>query len=239
MSKKDVKRMGKRSQVERMQRTDGMDVLVACEFSGIVREAFKSRGHNAVSCDLRDTEIEGSHYRGDVRDILDEGWGLMIAHPPCTYLAVTGNKWFYHPEDKHLPVEQRRPHPRFPDRREKQREAIKFFMDLVNAPIEKICIENPVGIMSTVWRKPDQYIHPFMFGEPHSKKTGLWLKNLPELTPTKFVEPEMYTYENGRKDPMWHVKSMGLPKEERTKVRSVIFKGVAEAMAEQWGARSC
>ncbi len=201
-----------------------MKVLIACEFSGIVREAFKAKGHDAWSCDLLDTEIPGKHIKGDVIDILNDGWDLMIAHPPCTYLAVTGNKWMK-PEFKD----------RFPNRKQQRINAIDFFIKLYNASINMVAIENPVGIMSTIFRKPDQYIHPYYFGEPHSKKTGLWLRGLPILYKTNIVEPEMYIYKDGRKDPMWHVKSMKLPPEERRRVRSQTFPGIAEAMAEQWG----
>jgi hypothetical protein len=197
-----------------------MKILIACEFSGIVRECFTSRGHDAWSCDLLDTDREGNHIKGDVLDILEDGWDMMIAHPPCTFLAVTGNRWMNHPL--------------YPNR-EKDREGAKdFFMKLALSGIEKIAIENPVGVMSTAWRKPDQYIQPYLFGEPHSKKTGLWLKNLPKLKPTKTVEPEMYTYKSGKKDPMWHVKTLNLPQDARAKARSRTFQGIAEAMAEQW-----
>ena len=217
-----------------------MRILIACEFSGIVREEFNKLGHDVYSCDFLDTEIKGKHIKGDVLDHLNDGWDLMIAHPPCKYLAVSGNSWYYHPEDKHLPIIERRPHPRFPNRRKKQEEAIKFFMKLIKcSSIEKICVENPVGVMSTRFRKPDQYIQPYMFGEPQTKKTGLWLKNLPKLKPTNIVEPKVYYYKTGKKkgrgDPFWHVESLKLDSIERMKVRSRTFKGIAEAMASQWG----
>lgn len=123
---------------------------------------------------------------------------------------------------------------RFPERPKQRKEAIEFFMKLYFAPIDKIAIENPVGIMSTEFRKPDQYVHPYHFGDPHSKKTGLWLKNLPKLEYTEIVEPEMYTYKDGRKDPIWHVESMKLPSDERSRVRSKTFPGFAREMAKQW-----
>lgn len=199
-----------------------MKVLIGCEFSGIIRAAFIARGHDAWSCDLQDTERPGNHIKGDVLDVLtNERWDMMIAHPPCTFLAVSGNKWMNHPK--------------YPDRQKDRQIAINFFLTLAMAPCERIAIENPVGIMSTAWRKPDQYIQPYLFGEPHSKKTGLWLKNLPKLKPTKIVEPEMYTYKSGKKDPMWHVKTLNLPPEARAKARSRTFQGVADAMAQQWG----
>lgn len=175
-------------------RGDKVNVLVACERSGVVRDAFTEKGHDAMSCDLHLTDAPGQHYQGDVFDIINDGWDMMIAHPECTFLCVTGNKWMK-PEFKD----------RFPTRQQDRIDAIKFFMDLVNAPIDKIAIENPVGIMSTQYQKPTQYVHPYFFGDPHSKKTGLWLKNLNKLTPTELVEPKMYTYADGRKDPIWHV----------------------------------
>ena len=201
-----------------------MKILVACEFSGVVRDAFKERGHDAMSCDLYPTNKPGQHYKGDVFDIINDGWDMMIAHPECTFLCVTGNKW--------MKAEFK---DRFPTRQQDRKDAINFFMNLVEAPIDKIAIENPVGIMSTVYQKPTQYIHPYYFGDPHSKKTGLWLKNLDKLLPTNMVEPQMYTYRDGRKDPIWHVESIKLPKEERTKFRSTTFQGFADAMASQWG----
>ena len=201
-----------------------MRILVACEFSAIVRNAFTNLGHDAWSCDLLPTEQNGNHIQGDVLKILDDGWDLMIAHPPCTYLCVTGNKWMK-PEFQS----------RFPDRMERREEAISFFMDLAYAPINKICIENPVGIMSTIWRKPNQYIHPYMFGHQHTKKTGLWLKNLPSLKPTEIVEPIPYIYKDGRHDSTWHMESLKLPPLERMKARSRTFTGIAVTMAKQWG----
>lgn len=201
-----------------------MNILIACEFSGVVRDAFIARGHNAMSCDILPTDVPGPHYQGDVLGILDWGWDMMVAFPPCTYLCTTGNKWMK-PEFVD----------RFPDRSKQRQDAIEFFLNLYNAEIPKIVVENPVGVMSSVFRKLDQYVHPFHFGEPHSKKTGLWLRGLLPLVPTEVVAPEMYTYKNGKRDPVWHVKSMKLPPEERMKFRSSTFQGIADAMAEQWG----
>jgi site-specific DNA-cytosine methylase len=193
-----------------------MRVLIACEFSGIVREAFRALGHDAWSCDLLETEIPGKHIQGDILEWLDDGWDLMIAHPPCTHLAVSGARWFK-------------------DKQQEQQEAVEFFMSLVNAPIDKICVENPVSIMSTRYRKPDQIIQPWQFGHPEPKRTCLWLKNLPLLVPTNIVEPEEYTvFSSGRRMPTWYQKLWGLPKEERQKVRSRTFIGIAQAMAEQF-----
>ena len=196
-----------------------MKVLVACEFSGIVRDAFAELGHDAISCDLLPSEKPGKHYQGDVLDILNDGWDLMVAHPPCTHLAVSGARYF---------AEKRA------DGR--QQGAIDFFMQLANADIQKIAMENPVGIMSTVWRKPDQVIQPYQFGESFSKKTCLWLKNLPLLEPTNVVDKgEFYEYESGRKMPKWYADAWKLPPAERSPLRSRTFIGIARAMAEQWG----
>ncbi len=181
-------------------------VLVACEFSGIVRDAFKTRGHDAWSCDLLPTERPGQHIQGDVLKILDNGWDLMIAHPPCTHLCVSGARWF----------KQKRADGR-------QQKAIDFFLFLINAPMPKTCIENPVGIMSGIYRSPDQYIQPWQFGHGEVKKTGLWLFGLPELKSTNIVE--------GRKARIHKMP----PSKDRGRLRSITFPGIANAMAEQWG----
>lgn len=188
-----------------------MKVLVACEFSGVVRDAFLQKGHDAVSCDLLPTERPGPHIHGDVLEVLDDGWDLMIAHPPCTYLTVSGNKWFK-PEFKD----------RFPDRINQRKEAIDFFMGLVNAPIQKSAIENPIGIMSTQYRKPNQIIQPWMFGHGETKATCIWLKNLPKLNPTNVV--------SGREERLHRLP----PSPDRWKKRSITFQGIADAMADQW-----
>jgi hypothetical protein len=205
-----------------------MKILIACEYSGTVRDAFIKAGHQAISCDLLPTDVPGPHYTGSVFDLIDDnnnnGWDMMIAHPPCTYLTVTGNKWMK-PEFAH----------RFPDRHKQREEALEFFKRLFECNILRICLENPVGVVSTMYRKPTQYVQPWQFGDPHSKKTGLWLKNLPALVPTKIVEPQFHIYKDGRKDPIWHMESMRLPPLERMKYRSKTFQGIADAMAEQWG----
>ncbi len=203
-----------------------LKVLVACEESQTVCIAYRNRGYEAFSCDIQD--CSGGHpewhFKEDVFNVINrEHWDLMVAHPPCTYLTVTGNKWFK-PEFAD----------RFPTRLKDREDAIVFFRRLADAPIEKIAIENPVGIMSTRWRKPDQYIQPYQFGDYERKKTGLWLKNLPSLTPTNIVEPKLYTYKDGRTDGMWHYETMHLSPEERTRIRSKTFQGIANAMAEQW-----
>lgn len=183
-------------------------VLVACEFSGVVRDAFTARGHDATSCDLLPSETPGSHYQGDVRDILDGNWDLLVAHPPCTYLAVSGARWWK-------------------GREREQREAVEFVRDLYAAPIPRIAIENPVGYLSTAWRKPDQYVDQWWFGHGETKKTGLWLKNLPTLVATNVVE--------GRAGRVHHEP----PGPDRWKKRSRTLAGLANAMAAQWGDQAC
>ena len=201
-----------------------MRVLVACEFSGIVREAFAKRGHDAWSCDLLPTEIPGKHIQGDIlgviRGIAAKYWDIMIAFPPCTYLCGAGLNWIN----------------RQPGRREKIKEALNFVIALVNAPIPKIAIENPVGLLSTLFRKPDQYIQPYYFGDKFQKKTCLWVKNLPLLIPTNIVDRgEIYIQKNGKsRGGKW---TMGIPgnSPDKWKIRSRTFQGIANAMAEQWG----
>jgi len=183
-----------------------MRVLVACEYSGRVRDAFIRAGHDAMSCDLLPTDVPGPHYQGDVSDVLGDGWDLMIAHPPCTHLAVSGARHF---------AEKRA------DGR--QQAAIEFFMMLADADIPRYAIENPVCIMSSIWRKPDQVIQPWQFGHGETKATCLWLKGLTKLTPTNIVE--------GRADRIHKMP----PGPDRWKLRSATYAGIAEAMAKQWG----
>lgn len=197
-------------------------VLIACEFSGIIREAFAAAGCDAWSCDLLETEIPGQHIKDDVLKHLNDGWDLMIGHPPCTFITTTGERWFK-PEYKE----------RFPDRERQREEAIEFFMKLWYANISKICIENPRGVMSTRFRKPDQYIHPFQFGEPYSKLSGLWLKNLTKLKPTEIINPEFIYTKKNKHSKLWY-ETLLLSPEERWKARSRSFKKVAAAMAGQW-----
>ena len=187
-------------------RVQQMKILIACEYSGRVRDAFIAAGHDAVSCDLLPTESPGAHYQGDVADILGDGWDMMIAHPPCTHLAVSGARHFA---------------AKRADGR--QQEAIDFFMMLARAPIQRIAIENPVCIMSTVWRRPDQIIQPWQFGHGETKSTCLWLKNLTLLTPTDIV--------GGRDDRIHKLP----PSPDRWKLRSTTYTGIANAMAAQWG----
>lgn len=185
-----------------------MKVLVACEESQEVCKAFRALGHEAYSCDVQD--CSGGHpewhIRTDVLEILDDEWDLVIAHPPCTDLAVSGARWF-------------------PEKRANgsQQKSIDFFMRFANCRCNRVAIENPVGIMSTVWRKPDQIIQPYMFGHGETKKTCLWLKNLPKLVPTDIV--------SGREQRIWKMP----PSKDRSKLRSKTYPGIAKAMAEQWG----
>ena len=193
-----------------------MRVLVACEYSGTVRDAFRARGHDAVSCDLLPTDVPGPHHEGSVLDIIDDGWDMMIAFPPCTHLAVSGARWF----------EAKRADGR-------QQQGIDFFMALANANIPKTAIENPVGIMSTQWRKPDQIIQPYQHGHEATKTTCLWLKGLPLLTPTNIVgKGARHVTKSGRSLPEWYNLP---PSDDRWKVRSTTFAVIAEAMAAQWG----
>lgn len=183
-----------------------MKVLIACEYSGTVRDAFTELGHEAMSCDLLPTEKPGHHYEGDVQDVLDYPWDLMIAHPPCTHLSVSGARHF---KEKQLDG--------------RQQTAVAFFMLLAKADIPMIAIENPVCVMSSLWRKPDQIIQPWQYGHGETKSTCLWLKGLPDLTPTEIVE--------GREARIHRLP----PSEERWKIRSETYLGIAKAMASQWG----
>ena len=181
-----------------------MKVLVACEFSGIVRDAFTAQGHDAISCDLLPSEREGKHILGDVRQVLSDGWDLMVAHPPCTHLAVSGARWFR-------------------DKLQEQAQALDVVRELLSAPISRIALENPMSIIRSKIRKPDQIIQPWMFGHGETKATCFWLKGLPKLEPTDVV--------SGRQNRIHHMP----PSKDRWKNRSRTFEGVAQAMATQWG----
>lgn len=204
-----------------------MKVLIACEESQEVCKAFRDKGHEAYSCDIQD--CSGGHpewhIKGDVLAILDRGWDLIIAHPPCTYLTVTGNKWFK-PEYAD----------RFPTRQQDRKDAIEFFMAIINADCPKIAVENPIGIMSTTYRKPDQIIQPYQFGHEASKSTCLWLKGLPLLTPTDIVSKgEFTTYKSGKRVAKWYADAANNDPATRAKIRNKTFTGIAQAMAAQWG----
>ncbi len=181
-----------------------MNVLIACEFSGVVRNEFAARGHFAVSCDFLPSETPGNHHQGDVKDILNLGWDLMVCHPPCTHLSVSGARWF------HL-------------KQKEQAEALEFVRLLMDAPIPRIALENPISIISSKIRKPDQVIQPWQFGHGETKATCLWLKGIPKLTHTDIV--------SGREARV----HMMPPGPDRWKERSRTFPGIAKAMAEQWG----
>ncbi len=193
-----------------------MKVLVACEFSGIVRDAFTKMGHDAWSCDLLPSETEGKHYQGDVLDILGDGWDLMIAHPPCTHLSKAG-AWCWKFKEK------------------EQAEALEFIQILMDATVYKIAIENPVGKISTAIKKPNQIIHPYMFGDPWMKQTCLWLKGLPNLIPTTQVKPVGNWVKPGNVRPHRRFDSVPEGAGNSRLERSRTFQGIANAMAEQWG----
>jgi len=190
-----------------------MKVLVACEYSGIVRDAFIALGHDAMSCDLLPTEQPGPHYMGDVFDVIDYPWDLMIAHPPCTDLSVSGAAWF---EKKKTNGSQQM--------------SASFFMMLAKSDIPRIAIENPICIMSRLWRKPDQIIQPWMFGHMEQKATCLWLKNLPVLHPSNDVKAQMMELPKNKRERLHYLP----PSDDRWKLRSETFQGIADAMAEQW-----
>ncbi|MDY6388724.1 MAG: hypothetical protein SPL21_14725 [Fibrobacter sp.] len=232
-----------------------LNILIACEESQAVCKAFRKLGHNAYSCDLLACSGEHPewHFNHDVTEVLNKtnlilqngkkasvkgAWDLMIGHPPCTYLAVSGAQWYYHPDDKNLPVEKRRPHPKYPNRAKDREDGVNFFMLLANARIKRIAIENPVGIMSSRWRKPDQKIQPYEFGDPYSKGTCLWLKNLWTLHPSKETEDhgEKIFFKSGKSQPKWYSEALSKARtpEERRTLRSKTFPGIARAMAEQW-----
>ena len=222
-----------------------MKVLVACEESQTVCKAFRDLGHEAYSCDIK--KPSGGHPEwhilGDALTQLQGGvvttmdgkehdvgtWDLLIAHPPCTYLAVTGNRWF------NISRYGRKAVQRYKDREA----AADFFMRFVECSSPRVAIENPIGYMSTAYQKPTQIIHPYMFGDPARKATCLWLKGLLKLTPTDIVEPDIIRYKNGNgTDNPWHMETLKLPPAERAKARSKTFPGIAKAMAEQWGGKT-
>lgn len=186
---------------------------MACEFTGAVRDAFIARGAYAMSCDLMESENPGPHYRGDVRDVMNDNWDLLIAHPPCHDICSSGARWFS-------------------QKKRQQRESLEFVRYLFRCGVKRICIENPVGLIGSMIRPASQYIHPWMFGDPFEKRTGLWLVNLPKLKPTNIVEPPLrMIIKGGKSMPAWYAMS---PKIDRRKERSRTFPGIANAMAEQW-----
>ena len=221
-----------------------MKVLVACEESQAVCKAFRKKEHEAYSCDIMDCSGGHTewHIKQDVIPLLngfcefetvdgikhkiDGKWDLIIAHPPCTYLTVTGNRWFNVDRYGEKAIQ----------RKKNRKEAINFFLEIANADCEKIVIENPIGVMSTVWRKPEQIIQPYMFGDSAEKKTCLWLKGVEPLKATNEVKPpERVKFDSGKTMPKWYADLWNLPREERSRLRSQTFPGFAKAMAEQWG----
>ena len=221
-----------------------LKVLIACEESQAVTIEFRKLGFEAYSCDI--LPCSGGHPEWHLQmDVLKamqgglftpqnyigqmihiEKWDMIIAFPTCTFLTVTGNRWFNIERYGKKAIQ----------RHKDREEAIKFFMMFANADCEKIVIENPVGIMSSEWRKPNQIINPFQFGDPFEKKTCLWIKGLPNLQPTNIVEPAPRTvFESGKSMPTWYAEAWRLPKEQRSTLRSKTFQGIAEAMAKQWG----
>jgi site-specific DNA-cytosine methylase len=204
-----------------------INVLVGCEESQAVCIEFRKLGFNAFSCDLQ--ECSGGHpewhLQQDVTELLKQKWDMIVAFPPCTYLTVTGNRWFNIDRYGEKAVQ----------RHKDREEAIKFFLMFANAECDYIAIENPVGIMSSEWRKPDQIINPYEFGDPYEKKTCLWLKGLPPLKPTNVVRPEpRKEFKSGKTMPGWYADAWKLPKDERAKLRSKTFPGIAQAMVSQW-----
>ena len=204
-----------------------MRILLACEESQEVTKRLRTKGHEAFSCDI--LPCSGGrpewHLQQDVTTLLKEKWDLIIAFPPCTFLTVTGNRWFNIDRYGEKAIK------RHADRKE----AIAFFMLFANSNCPKVVIENPVGVMSSEWRKPNQIINPWQFGDAFEKKTCLWIKGLPNLKPTNIVKPPKRTeFKSGKSMPTWYADAWGLPKEERAKLRSKTFPGIAEAMANQW-----
>jgi len=204
-----------------------MKILVACEESQAVTKEFRKLGHEAFSCDI--LESSGGHpewhLQQDVTELLKQKWDIVIAFPPCTYLTVTGNRWFNIDRYGEKAIK----------RHQDRKEAIDFFMLFANADCEKIVIENPVGVMSSHWRKPNQIINPFQFGDAFEKKTCLWIKGLPNLEATNIVEPPPRTeFKSGKTMSAWYAEAWKLPNAERAKLRSKTFPGIAKAMAEQW-----
>lgn len=205
-----------------------MKILVACEYSGRVRQALRKNGHEAWSCDLRPSE-DGSpyHIQGDVRQLLSDGWDAMIAHPYCTFNTLAGIRWMYHPDDTHLPAYERRRHPNYPNRMDDFLEGVEFFNTLQNAPIQKIALENsqPHGLAMQHIGRYDQIVQPWMFGEPYTKGAALWLKGLPKLKPTHTKE------DVGQIIPACHHMRPG---PERERERSRTYQSIADAIANQW-----
>lgn len=215
-------------------------ILIACEESQATTKAFRELGHEAFSCDL--LPCSGGHpewhYQCDIFEVINQGWDLMVAHPPCTFLTASGVQWLSHPDDKDLLFDDRRPHPKYPNRRQNMLDSIEFIKALYDSEIKHIAIENPIGLLSSRWRKPNQIIQPYMFGDEATKTTCLWLKNLPLILPTNIVgKGERTVFASGKSHPKWYADALALAKtkQERQTLRSKTFPGMAKAFAEQWG----
>lgn len=217
-------------------------VLIACEESQTVTKEFRRLGFEAYSCDL--LPCSGGHpewhFQEDIFEVIkrEPKFDLMICHPPCTFLTGSGVQWLSHPEDKALPFEERRPHPKYPNRRNDMIDSVEFVKALYNADIKHIAIENPVGLLSSRWKKPDQIVQPYMFGDEATKTTCLWLKNLPLLLPTNIVgKGERTVFASGKSHPKWYADTLAQAKtkQERQTLRSKTFPGIAKAIAEQYG----
>ena len=216
-------------------------ILVGCEESQAITIALRKLGHEAYSCDL--LPCSGGHpewhFQQDIFEVIRlKNWDMLIAHPPCTYLTNSAVQWLSHPEDKHLPFEDRRPHPKYPNRRQDMLDSVEFVKALYNCNIPLVAIENPTGLLSTRWMKPTQTIQPYQFGDEATKTTCFWLKGLPQLTHTKLVgKGERTTFKSGKSHPKWYADALANAKtpEERRTLRSKTFQGIADAIAQQWG----
>jgi hypothetical protein len=215
-----------------------MKILVGCEESQAITKHLRILGHEAYSCDL--LPCSGGHpewhIHGDVfQAIKSKTWDMAIFHPPCTFLAGSAVQWLSHPDDKNLPFDLRRPHPKYPNRRQDMLDSVDFVKALYNCEIPYVAIENPVGLLSSKWQKPDQIVNPYQFGDEATKTTCFWLKNLPHLEYTKIVgKGERVVFDSGKSHPAWYAEARGLSKAERQNMRSKTFPGMAEAMAKQW-----
>ena len=223
-----------------MKQKSDFKIIIACEESQTICKAFRKLGFQAWSCDL--LPCSGGrpewHYQQDIFEVINQGWDLMVAHPPCTFLTGSGVQWLSNPEDKALPFEERRPHPKYPNRRQDMLDSVEFVKALYNTDIKHIAIENPVGLLSSRWKKPDQIVQPYMFGDEATKTTCLWLKNLPLLLPTNIVgKGERTVFASGKSHPKWYADALknAKTKEERQTLRSKTFDGIAESIANQWG----
>ena len=224
-----------------MKQKSDFKIIIACEESQTICKAFRKLGFEAWSCDL--LPCSGGrpewHYQQDIFEVINQGWDLMVAHPPCTFLTGSGVQWLSNQEDKALPFEERRPHPKYTNRRQDMLDSVEFVKALYNADIKHIAIENPVGLLSSRWKKPDQIVQPYMFGDEATKTTCLWLKNLPLLLPTNIVgKGERTVFASGKSHPKWYADALknAKTKEERQTLRSKTFDGISEAIANQWGA---